>query len=68
MQQGPVFGHVGSCIMYVCIYSGGVGGLAGPALAGALFDEVMNINIELQQDHPTLRWSMHEIRKFGAGG
>ena len=28
------------------IFSGGVGGPAGPALAGALFDEIMNINIE----------------------
>ena len=26
--------------------SGGVGGPAGPALAGALFDGVMNINID----------------------
>ena len=28
-------------------YSGGVSGPAGPALAGALFDGVMNINSEL---------------------
>ena len=31
----------------VCVCSGGVGSLAGPALAGALLKEVMNINIEL---------------------
>ena len=29
---------------YVDTFSGGVGGPAGPALAGALFDGVMNIN------------------------
>ena len=37
--------------------SGGVGGPAGLALAGALLDGVMNLNIELlmaQQDRPTL--------------
>ena len=48
--------HVSPEVLCVFWYSGG--GPADPVLAGALFDEVMNINIELlmaQQERSTLR-------------
>ena len=48
--------------------SGGVGGPAGPALAVALFDGVMNINIELATGPPHFTRHYVLLRTFEIRG